>query len=526
MTTPSIEGAGSSSSVPGDLTARLAGVLDLIRQASVDGLPEGELLQVVTLLESAKGAAAALQARATARFVEQRDDRAAERRAAQEISDREATSARRSTRSEVALARRVAPGQADRHVGCARALVHELPRTMAALTAGLISEWRATLVVRETACLSPDDRLEADRRLAEGLTRWGDKALVAAAQRICIDLDQEALVERRRRAVASRRVSVRPAPDGMAWLSVLGPMVEVVGAHVALRAAEQARHVLTGDPETDAARVADQRSAGAWQADTALELLSGRAPGQPQPVEVGLVMSESVLLPVSGDGEGRSEQVEVTGVGPMPPESAREHLLRLLEESDDAIAEATESHARQRAAAVWLRRLWASPDGRDLVAMDSTRRRFHGGLRRFVELRDQTCRVPWCDAPVTQVDHVIRASRGGATSAANGLGLCQRHNLDKEQPGWTVEVTSTGLDPGGGAHEVVVTAPTGGAYRCTAPPLLGSGRENRPSTRRAPTPAARRRARWPAPRGGSSLLEAHLAGILAARGRPTDGSAA
>lgn len=462
MTQQSITDQVSGTTVPG----RLRAVLAEVSATGVDGLTEVELLEVVTLLEMTKGAAAAAQARATARFVEERDARVAEMAAAEEISRREASLRRRATRSEVALARRCSPGQADRHVGAARALVHELPGTMAALTAGEISEWRATIVVRETACLSPERRREADRRLAGGLRDLGDRALAAAAHRACVDLDQESVVERRRRAAASRHVSVRPAPDGMAWLSILGPLIDVVGAHVALRAAEQARHVATGDPEADAAADDDERGSGAWMTDTALELLSGRAPGQPQPVEIGLVMREGVVLPGGDSDDG----VEVPGHGALAGDLAREHVLRLLDTGDDGDGET----------ALWLRRLWTTPDGRDLVAVDSRQRVFRGRLRRLIELRDPTCRVPWCDAPVWQLDHVRPVARGGETSAANGMGLCQRHNLDKEAPGWRGEVISTGLDPGGGPHEVRLTTPAAGDARCLAPPLLGLGRRDRP----------------------------------------------
>ena len=469
MTQQSITDQVSGTTVPG----RLRAVLAEVSATGVDGLTEVELLEVVTLLEMTKGAAAAAQARATARFVEERDARVAEMAAAEEISRREASLRRRATRSEVALARRCSPGQADRHVGAARALVHELPGTMAALTAGEISEWRATIVVRETACLSPERRREADRRLAGGLRDLGDRALAAAAHRACVDLDQESVVERRRRAAASRHVSVRPAPDGMAWLSILGPLIDVVGAHVALRAAEQARHVATGDPEADAAADDDERGSGAWMTDTALELLSGRAPGQPQPVEIGLVMREGVLLPgersgASAGAGGADDEVEVPGHGALAGHLAREHVLRLLDEGDD----------RDGETALWLRRLWTTPAGRDIVAVDSRQRLFAGRLRRLVELRDATCRVPWCDAPVRQVDHVRPVARGGETSASNGMGVCQRHNLDKEAPGWRAEVISTGLDPGGGPHEVRLTTPAG-EVRCLAPPLLGLGRAER-----------------------------------------------
>ncbi|UUZ43769.1 hypothetical protein LP422_13325 [Janibacter limosus] len=52
-------------------------------------------------------------------------------------------------------------------------------------------------------------------------------------------------------------------------MSILGPLTDVVGAFAALKKAEQARYVATGDPAVDEARAADERGRGAWMADTA-----------------------------------------------------------------------------------------------------------------------------------------------------------------------------------------------------------------------------------------------------------------
>lgn len=447
----------------GGVVAGLRSTLAELSGTDITGLGEADLLEVVAVLEAAKGAAAAVQASATAAFVADREERAGRQRASGEITRREAATLRSAARTEVALARRCSPGQADRHVSVARALVTDLPHTMAALTAGRISEWRATIVARETSCLTPADRREADRRLAECLTTLGDRGLAAAAHRACIDLDQAAVVSRHSKAAASRHVSTRPAPDGMARLSILGPVVQVVGALAALKAAQASRFVATGDPDLDAQRAADERGAGAWMADTALELLSGRVPGQPQPVEIALVMDSGVIDPTrTGD------RVEVTGHGAVPAAHARAHLLALLD------AEETDGSS---GAGTWLRRLWTGPDGRDLVAMTSRQRVHAGGLRRLIELRDQTCRIPWCDAPITQIDHARPAARGGPTTAGNGLGVCQRHNLDKEAPGFTVRVDGTGLDPGGGPHAITLTTPTGRTAQSHAPPVLGHGRD-------------------------------------------------
>src|SRR6476661_7050443 len=60
--------------------------------------------------------------------------------------------------AQIALARRESPARGGRLLGLAKALVTEMPHTLAALESGQLNEWRATLVVRETACLSAADR--------------------------------------------------------------------------------------------------------------------------------------------------------------------------------------------------------------------------------------------------------------------------------------------------------------------------------------------------------------------------------
>ncbi|MGN7249293.1 hypothetical protein ACTHQ1_16400, partial [Janibacter anophelis] len=135
--------AAPSVTEPVALPERLAGMLADLSTAGVEGLAPAQLVEVIGVLESIKGATAGVQARATAAFVAGQDADVAERAAAGELSSREARVGRTGTRTQVALARRCSPNQGDRHVGLAKALVEDLPHTMAALTAGQISEWRA-----------------------------------------------------------------------------------------------------------------------------------------------------------------------------------------------------------------------------------------------------------------------------------------------------------------------------------------------------------------------------------------------
>ena len=153
-------------------------------------------------------------------------------------------------------------------------------------------------------------------------------------------------------------------------------------------------------------------------------------------------------------------------------------------------------------ARVWVRRLYTTPDGRDLVAMDSRRRLFGGLLRRMLVLRDDVCTTPWCEAPIVHADHTTPARDGGRTGFEDGNGKCARCNQTKEAPGWRTRVILTcrlgdqrhgsdhqhdsEQDPGGGkaggrlARVVQVTTPLGHQYASEPPPLLGWGSQTTP----------------------------------------------
>ena len=92
---------------------------------------------------------------------------------------------------------------------------------------------------------------------------------------------------------------------------------------------------------------------------------------------------------------------------------------------------------------MWVRRLYTTPDGRDLVAMDSRRRLFGGLLRRMLVLRDDVCTTPWCEAPIVHADHTTPARDGGRTGFEDGNGKCARCNQTKEAPGWRTRVVLT-----------------------------------------------------------------------------------
>ncbi|NUS36619.1 MAG: HNH endonuclease, partial [Pseudarthrobacter sp.] len=126
-----------------------------------------------------------------------------------------------------------------------------------------------------------------------------------------------------------------------------------------------------------------------------------------------------------------------------------------------------------------LRWLYTAPATGELVAMDSKARLFPPGLKRFLQVRDDTCRTPYCDAPIRHHDHITSWQNGGPTAAGNGQGLCEACNHTKETPGWTAKPAP------GPPHTVATSTPTGHTYHSTAPPLPGTavtGTQPRAST--------------------------------------------
>lgn len=443
------------------LRSLVAGLADL--DADV---PDAERIEQISLLESLKGAASGAQARVTVAF----DTSQREQQAARGVPVRERG---RGVAAQVALARRDSPARGSRHLGLARALVHEMPHTLEHLSAGRVSEWRATVLCRETAVLCAADRRTVDARMSGHLPTMGDAAVARTARALAYELDAESVMRRVRGAESDRRVSVRPAPDAMALLTGLLPVAQGVAAFAALD--RRAKELIAEG---------DGRSRGQILADTLVERVTGQATAGSVPVEVQLVMPAESFLGTS------DEPASLPGHGPVPAAFARDLLARCAEEG----------------APLWLRRLFSTPDGQHLAGLERRRRRVDGLLRQFVVLRDQTCRTPWCDAPVRHLDHAVAHRLGGPTSSANAQGLCEACNYAKEAPGWQSEVVSagpSGTDPQAPAHTVRTTTPTGRTYLSTAPPVLESRIRGRPPGHQDAG-------------SNASVLENHLAALLAA----------
>ena len=372
---------------------------------------------------------------------------------------------------QIALARGESPHRGGRLLGMSKALVTEMPHTLAALDTGQLNEERALYVVKETACLTVADRTAVDEELAADTGTFagaGTRAVIATVRAAATRRDPRSVTQRACHAASERSVSLRPAADCMTYLTALLPAHQGVAVYAALTRHADALHA-AGDP----------RSLGQIKADTLVEWTTG-TPGGITGIELNVVMTDRTLL------QADSEPARLAGYGIVPAAWARnlisdeeaperqqasEHPLMQGQEPRAGSSNASHSTRGQHAVRelkVWLRRLYTEPETGDLVGLDSRRRLFPAPLRRFIQIRDDTCRTPYCDAPIRHLDHIIPWHDDGPTSLANGAGLCEACNHTKELPGWKAQPRP------GPRHTIEITTPTGHSYRSTAPPLPGS----------------------------------------------------
>jgi uncharacterized protein DUF222/HNH endonuclease len=395
------------------------------------GLDDAARIDMLRALEVLACTARGAQARVTADFDQSQ-------RAEQARAGVPAERVGQGIAAQVALARRESPHRGQRHLGLARVLADEMPHTRVALATGRITEWKATVLARETACLSRADRAHVDRELAgdlDALEAMGDRQLYARTRSLADELDPVAAIERRRRAESERRVTLRPAPDTMSQLTGLLPVKDGVAVWAVLsREADRLRSM------------GDSRSRGQIMADTLVARVLDPGAGStsassPVRLMINVAVPDSVLLG-DDDGCGWAEHY-----GPVPGDLLREWI------ADNAAAGVDQ----------WVRRLYVAPQTGELITMDSKARRFEGGLADYLRLRDQSCATRYCDAPVRHLDHVKAHADGGATSPHNGQGVCEACNYTKQAHGWSARPRP------GPRHTVETITPTGHRYSGTAP---------------------------------------------------------
>jgi Domain of unknown function (DUF222) len=407
------------------LSGLAAGVGDCA-SAELGGASDAARIDRIARLEKIKAAAAALQMAESVRFAQSQAE-------AQLAADVHPEKIGRGIADQIGLATHMSGFAAAGRLKMARALWFDLPQTYRLLVAGEISDYVASLVVTETRHLDTATRRDVDGKIvAAGIARMGPRRAATCARRHAYEADPHGYMQRGRTERKHRRVTLRPAPDTMSFLSGYLPVEQGVACLKALQ------------DHTDTVKASgDQRSRDQIMADTLVERLTGQAQATDVNAELQIVMDLDVLLDANNH-----KPAELAGYGPLPADLARDILAT--------------SKGR-----LWWRRLYALPVGGPLAGGDPHRRNFDGYLRKLIIWRDRECRDPYCEAPIRHIDHIQRFADGGLTIYSNGRGECERGNHVREMPGWNVESISSGLD--GQPHTIKITTPTGHSYLSRPP---------------------------------------------------------
>jgi hypothetical protein len=372
--------------------------------------------------------------------------------------------ARRTMAAEAAGALRLQANTAGCLIFDATRLAGDLPAFHAALTDGRIT-WGHALRMLELTVNLPEEvlpRFEA-AVLGAAETRTStqfQKVAVKVRER----LHPTTLQERAAVGFATRRVVFRPDTDGMAWLNAYLKADEAQAAYdrlsriaVDLDTDDAAAADVPGaDSNASAAeqpRTKDQRRADAYR-DL---LLDGVGPGG---LGHGIRGTVHITVPALTLLDRSDEPAILEGYGPIDAETAR----------------------RIAGTATSWTRILTHPEtgcrlsvGRDQYAPPAD-------MRRYVEIRDQTCQGIGCNrrATLSEIDHTQPWNTGGETSVDNLVCLCKGCHRLKHQSSF-----STSQGPGG---QLTWTSPGGKKY--TRPPRTEGSPQPKATQ---PTPLAKPR---------------------------------
>lgn len=400
-------------------------------------------------------------------------------------------------KGELALALRQSPAKTARFVTNSRELVRSMPSLFAALAGGALPAASAEAIAVESRKLSTSaNRRQLDSRLGEklaylhgaGVDEWR-----ATAHAEVVDLEPDRAREREEKARRERHVSIKALPDGMCRLSAVLPALEGYAVHRRLEISAESHlgelAALNRElPPRE--REIEPRTHAQLKADAFLDAMLGtsnvrdsrpeREFDPPLRVTLNITVSDRALLTPRS-----ATLATIEGYGPV--------------EAQPLLARLAHAHLEEDIS-VFYRRLYTHPTSGELVAMESRQRTFPTRMSEMIRLRDRTCRGPFCNALIRQIDHATAWAHGGPTSLDNGQGLCVQCNAHKER---FAEVTDENLHVGAAGRSTAASSLASSSPSSPAP----STPTPAPPTPAPPTPpaVARRRRRWTTTHGYTAM---------------------
>jgi hypothetical protein len=370
--------------------------------------------------------------------------------------------AHRSVTAELATALHVPERTMERQISEAWALSTGLPATLRAMRNGEISARHAGVIVEETTdCDDPGLRARLDEQLAVVAATTTAATLRRKARALREDLRVESIAERHRAARAERRVELEPARDGMTWLHALLPAADALLIKDRLdRVARTA-----GD--------ADSRGVDQLRVDATRDLLlHGTLPVDSEfaAATAGARPTVHVTVPVMTLMGASEEPGFLDGYGPIDADSAR----------------------RLAAVAPSFTRILTHPVSGTVLDVDRRSYRPPADLKRWLEVRDGTCRFPGCNrrAAGCEVDHTVDWQHEGRTGFDNLAHLCTLHHHLKHETSWSVRHLPDGVlewrSPAGRTHVTHPGPRIPGSADSLAPPgrepAAGRSSDRRPAS--------------------------------------------
>jgi hypothetical protein len=310
----------------------------------------------------------------------------------------------RALRAELAAALKIPERTAEAQLAVSEALVHDLPDTLAALTAGEISYRHAQIMVDHTALLDSETRVALETMAlpyARNLTAAKFERKIRALRERA---HPETIRERHERAACDREVVFAPARDGMAWLSAYLPAADALGAFTRL-----------SELATSLQCPTEVRTLTQLRADVFRDLIID---GEIADGARGVTAKVFVTVPVLTLLGREDLPATLDGYGPIDADTAR--MLA--------------GHAPS------FVRLLTHPETGAVLSVGRESYRVPQDLKNWLEVRDATCRFPGCSrhAARCEIDHTRDWAHDGQTRHDNLAHLCKSHHILKHNTDWQV----------------------------------------------------------------------------------------